>query len=627
MCGIAGIVSSQERVPADLIEAMCEAQRHRGPDSRGLHLEDGVGLGIQRLRVIDLETGDQPIYNEDRTVVVTLNGEIYNYRELRRELERRGHRFTTNGDTEVIAHLYEDHGPDLVRHLEGMFAFAIWDARRRRLVLARDRVGKKPLFYALVDGRLSYASELGGLMCDSAIPRRIDASSLDCYLAYGYIPAPWSIWEDVRKLPPAHTLIWEEGAISIERYWQLEYAEKLAGTRAELEEELRRLVGAAVRRRLIADVPLGAFLSGGVDSSIVVSEMAAASSTPVETFSIGFDDELYNELPRARQIAQRFATNHREFVVRPDAIELLPRIIRHYGEPFADSSAIPTFLLAEATRKHVTVALNGDGGDESFAGYLRHVANMLTARLDLLPRRGRAALAAAGRRIPSGAEQKGRRAYAQRMLSSLAADAAGRYAEHVSIFGESERANLLKPGFAHTIDRSRAREAITDPWQQSTANTALDVLLDVDVRTYLPDDLLTKVDIATMSYSLEGRSPLLDREVMEFAAALPRRHKAGIRGKKTLLRSAYRGRIPNDILDGRKMGFAVPLGRWLRNGLGSFAREALTAPGSALADVVDQGVVLGMLDAHGSGSADNSRRIWSLLILGEWLDRPEWGPQ
>src|SRR5262245_2835700 len=342
MCGIAGKVSRRGDVPTGLVEAMCERQAHRGPDSRGIHRSEGVTLGIQRLRVIDLETGDQPIYNEDRSVAVVLNGEIYNFPELRAELERRGHSFYTKTDTEVIAHLYEERGPKLVEELNGMFAFAVWDEPRRRLLLARDRVGKKPLFYAQGDGWLSFASELTALTADPDVRTEIDASSIDCYLAYGYIPAPWSIWSEVHKLRPAHTLVWENGETETERYWELDYSHKRADDRRQLEEELRERIGAAVRRRMISDVPLGAFLSGGVDSSIVVSEMAAASTQPVKTFSIGFEEEEYDELPRARVIAERFGTEHHEFMVEPDAIDLVPKLVRHYGEPYADSSAIPT---------------------------------------------------------------------------------------------------------------------------------------------------------------------------------------------------------------------------------------------------------------------------------------------
>jgi asparagine synthase (glutamine-hydrolysing) len=618
MCGIAGKVAAGRPVAPAVVEAMCDLLVHRGPDSRGVHQADGVALGIQRLRIIDLETGDQPIYNEDRSVAVILNGEIYNYDELRRDLKQRGHSFSTEGDTEVIAHLYEELGPGLVRELHGMFALAVWDERRRRLLLARDRVGKKPLFYAQGDGWLAFASELRALMTDEEIPRDPDPSSVDCYLAYGYIPSPWSIWRDVRKLPPAHTLVWEAGQHTIERYWHLDYSQKRHEDPRELEEELRRLVGLAVRRRMVADVPLGAFLSGGVDSSIVVSEMAAASSLPVRTFSIGFENERYNELPRARLIAERFGTDHHEFIVKPDVTDLIPRLARHYGEPYADSSAIPSFYLAELARRHVTVALNGDGGDESFAGYPRHIANSLTSGLDRIPFALRSTASRLAGLLPSERDAKSRLSYLRRFISSLDGDAVERYTRHVSIFDAARRESVLSPDLHHQVDAMRAPAVIQEPWSRATGDRLLDVLLEVDVSTYLPGDLLVKVDIAAMAHSLEPRSPLLDAQVMEFAASVPSRHKARITGKKRLLRSAYRGHVPDAILDGTKMGFAVPLGSWLRNGLSAYAEQVLLDPGTLRRGYFRETGVRSILDAHRAGQGDRSAQIWALLMLEQW---------
>jgi asparagine synthase (glutamine-hydrolysing) len=618
MCGIAGKVSSRGAVPAELVERMCERQAHRGPDSRGIHSSEGATLGIQRLRVIDLETGDQPIYNEDRSVAVVLNGEIYNFPELRAGLESRGHSFYTRSDTEVIAHLYEERGPDLVEELNGMFAFAVWDERRRRLLIARDRVGKKPLFYAEGDGWLSFASELPALMADPEVRTEIDPSSIDCYLAYGYVPAPWSIWRDVRKLRPAHTLVWEDGKSRTRRYWQLDYSSKRRGDSRELEEELRERLGAAVRRRMISDVPLGAFLSGGVDSSIVVSEMAAASSQPVKTYSIGFEEEEYNELPRARLIAERFGTDHHEFVVQPDAVDLVPKLVRHYGEPYGDSSAIPSFYLSELTRRHVTVALNGDGGDESFAGYLRYVANSLTGHLDSIPRPLRRGVAALGRSLPKTPGSKSLLSRAQRLLVSVDADSIERYRRHVSVFNDAERAELLDPEFRATVDLARAPGVIATPWQRASGKSMLDRLLEVDVSTYLPEDLLVKVDIASMAYSLEARSPFLDPEVMEFAASLPPREKANLGRKKYILRRAYRGRIPDSILDGTKKGFGVPLGAWFRGDLQGYARELLLDRTTLDRGYLNETAVRSILDAHAAGQGDRSMQLWILVMLESW---------
>jgi asparagine synthase (glutamine-hydrolysing) len=617
VCGIAGKVDRDAGVSASLIERMCERQAHRGPDSRGVYSGDGVGLGIQRLRVIDLETGDQPVYNEDRSVVVVLNGEIYNYRELRRELEGRGHSFSTHGDTEVIVHLYEEEGPGLVQRLSGMFAFALWDERRRRLLIARDRVGKKPLFYSDRSGSLSFASELGALMADPAIPREVDPAAIDCYLAYGYIQAPRSIWRAVKKLPPAHTLVWEDGSTRIERYWRLDYSQKANAPLPELEEELRRHVSAAVRRRMIADVPLGALLSGGVDSAVVVSEMAAAASQPVKTFSIGFSQEEFNELPLARLTAERFGTDHEEFMVEPDAIEIVPKLVRHYGEPFADSSAIPSFYLAELTRRQVTVALNGDGGDESFAGYLRYVANSLSGGLDLVPRPLRRGAAAAAERLLRIGDARGVRSYGRRFLTSVGEDAPGRYADHVCIFNRTERQALLdEPAPAATV--AETADVIAGPWRGASGRGRLDALLETDVDTYLPGDLLVKMDIASMAYSLEARSPLLDPELMQFAASLPARHKARVASKKWILRRAYRGRVPDQVLDGKKRGFGVPLGAWFRHELRDFTRDVLLDPVTLGRGLTREAPVRELLDQHQIGGADRSMQIWALLMLELW---------
>ena len=601
-----------------MVERMCAALAHRGPDSRGIHAEDGVELGIQRLRVIDLKTGDQPIYNEDRTIAVVLNGEIYNYRELADDLRRRGHRLATKGDTETIVHLYEDLGDDCVRELNGMFAFALWDARRRRLLLARDRVGKKPLFYWSRDGTLGFASELGALVVDEEAPGDIDPEAIDAYLAYGYVPAPLSIWAGVRKLPPASTLAFEPGGTEprIDRYWRLDYSRKLSEDRRELEEELRRRVGAAVRRRMIADVPLGAFLSGGVDSSIVVSEMASASSEPVKTFSIGFEVEAYNELPQARKVAEVFGTDHHEQIVRPDAIELMPALVRHYGEPYADSSAIPSFYVAEFARRHVTVALNGDGGDEDFAGYLRHAANSLTAPVDRLPLVARRAAARLGELLSTGPRTMAARA--NQLLTSLDQDALERYRRHVSVFTSPQRERLFEPGFAREIDPATATDVIAGPWNQASGASRLDVMLEVDVLTYLPDDLLVKMDIATMAHSLEARSPLLDPEVMEFAAALPPRLKLRGLRKKWLLRQAYRGIVPDEILSGAKRGFSVPMGDWLRGELRGHVRDVLLDPRTLARGYFRQAEVERILQRHDQQRGDHSLQIWALLMLEQW---------
>jgi len=605
-------------VDREVLERMCAALEHRGPDSRGLALEDEAGLGIQRLAVIDLVTGDQPIYNEDRSVAVVLNGEIYNFRELRADLARRGHTLATHGDTEVIVHLYEEYGADCVRHLHGMFAFALWDRKRRQLLIARDRIGKKPLFYAQLGGGLAFASELRALMEDSDVPREIDLAAIDRFLAYGYVPAPGSVFSAVRKLPPAHTLTLRDGRVTLARYWSLDYSRKLqVSDPRELHEPIRDALRAATRRRLIADVPVGAFLSGGIDSSAVVAAMAQEGTGQVKTFSIGFEQEAFDELPHARLVAQRFGTDHHEFVVRPDAISMVPRIVRHYGEPFADSSAIPSFCLAEVTRRHVTVALNGDGGDESFGGYTRYVSQRMASRLERLPGFMRRGAASAGRRL-GGREVSSLASRARRLTEALPLDAPTRYSRYMSWLDEDRRSDLYTPEFAALVDIPAAREVIARPWREASGDDLVDVMLEVDAGTYLPDQLIAKVDIATMAHALEARSPMLDHEFMEFAASIPSELKVRGTQKKWILREALREWLPGEILDRPKQGFTVPVGHWFRHDLRDQVRDVLLDPAALERGYFRREVVESMIDRHTSGRSDEAKPLWALFMLELW---------
>jgi asparagine synthase (glutamine-hydrolysing) len=623
MCGIVGQARA-DRTPADpqLLARMCAALAHRGPDSRGIHVDDGVGLGIQRLRVIDLCSGDQPIFNEDGSVAVVLNGEIYNYRELRASLQKRGHRFVSTGDTEVIAHLYEEHGPDCVRQLHGMFGLAIWDARERRLVLARDRVGKKPLFYSQRGGRLTFASELNALMQDPEIPRDLDHAALDAYLSYQYVPAPLSVFRAVRKLPPASILVFTDGPARIERYWQLDYRRKLSlRDPRDYDELIREQIRRAVRKRMVADVPLGAFLSGGIDSSAVVAAMSEISPQPVKTFSIGFSTDDYNELPRARLVAQRFATEHEELVIEPDAIEILPKIVEQYGEPFGDSSAVPSFYLSEMTRKHVTVALNGDGGDESFAGYSHYAANLLLGRLDALPRSVRRLLGLAGAAIPASGRVDSTSSRARRLAATIALTPPERFAAYRSRLDGLDTDELYAPEYRALLGDSRAEQTIEKSWNVSLSDDMLDRMLGVDIETYLSGQLLTKIDVASMAYSLEARSPLLDHELMEFAASLPSELKLHGGERKVALRRALRGWVPDQVLDGPKQGFVLPLSDWFRGELRGYARDVLLDPVAVDRGYFDPRRVGQLLDGHARGERDDSRGIWTLLVFELWHQR------
>ncbi len=596
---------------------MCAGLDHRGPDSRGIHSEDGVWLGIQRLAVIDLHTGNQPIYNEDRSVVVVLNGEIYNYRELRAELQARGHRFGTDGDTEVIVHLYEELGEACVERLHGMFAFALWDRRRQQLLLARDRIGKKPLVYALRDGGISFGSEMHALLQDHEIPREVDHEAVNTYLGLGYVPAPLTSVRAVRKLPPAHTLVLRDGRVQIKRYWTLDYSHKLDLPLQEWRERIREQLLAATRRRLIADVPLGAFLSGGIDSSAVVAAMAEVSSGPVRTFSIGFDHAAFDELPYARRIAEQFGTVHEEFQVRADAVEVVPQLVRHYGEPFADSSAIPSFYLAQMTRRHVTVALNGDGGDESFGGYTRYVSNAMAGRLERIPLPLRRALGALGTSMPAGGEISSLRNKVRRLAAGLALDGAGRYVRYFAAFDATGRDGLYTPEFAAGVGAG-PEAVIADAWAQASGSDVVDRMLEVDVNTYLAGDLIPKIDIATMAHSLEARSPLLDHELMELAASIPASLKVRGREKKWILRETLRGWLPDDLLDRPKQGFSVPLSSWLGTDLRPWAQEILLDREALGRGYFRREAVEHLFARHAAGTEADAERIWSLVMLELW---------
>lgn len=618
MCGIIGQVRFDGApVEQQLPARMCAGLEHRGPDARGIYADDGVALGIQRLAVVDLDTGDAPIYNEDRSIVVVMNGEIYNYRELRDELRARGHTLATKGDTETIVHLYEEYGVDCVRHLHGMFAFALWDLRRGRLLIGRDRIGKKPLVYALRDGVLSFASEMGALLVDGDIPREIDPTAIDAYLGLGYVPAPFTALKAVQKLPAAHTLVFEGGEATIRRYWQLDYSVKEELPVEEWCERIREGIRAATRRRMIADVPLGAWLSGGIDSSAIVAAMAAESSEPVRTFSIGFDHEQFDELSHARQISERFGTVHEEFRVEAHAVDIAPKIVRHYGEPFADATAIPSFYLSELTRRHVTVALNGDGGDESFGGYTRYVANALAGRLDRIPRGMRRAIARAGARLPADGHISSPRNRARRLAVSMGLDPAARYARYKDLLNLPLREELYTREFAAVAAADR-HDATAKAWAATSGTHVIDKMLEVDVTTFLTGDLIPKVDIASMAYALEARSPFLDHELMQLAARIPATLKVRGSEKKWILREALRPWLPGDLLDRPKQGFVVPLSEWLRTDLRGWARDILLDPHSLDRGYFDRAAMERLLDRHAAGNDADDKRIWSLVMLELW---------
>ncbi len=621
MCGIAGQLRSDGTgVDEAVLARMCDALAHRGPDSRGTFVEGEVGLGIQRLRVIDLATGDQPIFNEDRTIAVVLNGEIYNYRELRTELVSEGHHFATNTDTEVIPHLYEKLGTDCVSRLNGMFAFALWDSTKQQLMLARDRVGKKPLFYADRPGAISFASELASLLQDPSIPRGLDHRALDAYLAYLYVPSPRSAFTAVSKLPPASILVHRDGRSRVERYWSLDYGTKQTfGSDGEMHEAIREAIIDCVRRRLVSDVPLGAFLSGGIDSSAVVAAMAQTASGRVRTFSIGFESQRFDELEHARAVARQFDTEHHEFVVRPDAMAMIPRIVHHYGEPFADSSAVASFHLAQLARQHVTVALNGDGGDETFAGYPRYPHMVALNRLERLPSPLRRLGARAGELLPDSGSNTSTISRARRLMNTIDMDMPHRYIAYMTAMGGGlHRNELYTDDFAALVGESIVDDVVLAPWHASTGKSAVDVMLDVDTRTYLPGDLLTKIDIATMAFSLEARSPLLDPQFLSLAASLPAEAKVRGQEKKVALRDALRAWLPGEILDRPKQGFEVPVSDWFRGELQGQVADVLLDPATIRRGYFREAYVRRLFDRHVQCLEDNSKGLWTLLMFELW---------
>jgi asparagine synthase (glutamine-hydrolysing) len=620
VCGIVGKVSVSGRVPAELIETMCCAVEHRGPDSRGTYMNDGIGLGIQRLRVIDLATGDQPIFNEDRSVVVVLNGEIYNYKELREQLRSRGHVFSTDGDTEVIAHLYEDHGKDCVQVLRGMFAFAVWDIRERRLLLARDRVGKKPLVYAVQGGTLWFASEIRALLADPTINREINLEAIDSFLQLQYVPAPVTAFAGIEKLQPAHTLVWHDGEISVERYWRLSYAtpERLP-TREEAHEEIRQRLLRATELRLRSDVPVGAFLSGGIDSSAVVAAMAMRSSTPVKTFSIGFDVDEFDERDHAREVSRLYGTDHHELVVVPQALEVLPKLVWHFGEPFADNSAIPTFYLSQLAREHVTVALNGDGGDENFGGYGRYATTRLADKLAATPRPVQLAAQKLSGLLRANGQVSSYRFRFRRETQLALLDEADRYAWRMAHVKPEETSELYTADFQRAVHGSVATSVIRDPFEASDATDDVNRRIDTDVQTYLPNALLVKMDITSMAHSLEMRSPLLDHKLMEYVARLPGSWKVDGEATKQIFKDAVRPWLPATILDRPKWGFGSPLSHWFRGELKNLPAEVLLDRRSVERGWFRESAVRTLIEDHASGQRDNTNRLWALIQLELWL--------
>ena len=618
MCGIAGRFNYDPFRPIDrvVLEAMTEALAHRGPDAAGYHVASGIGLGHRRLSIIDLSTGDQPLTNEDGTVWTVFNGEIYNFAEVRAELATHGHRFGTHSDTEVIVHGYEQWGERCVDRFRGMFAFAVWDAPARRLLLARDRLGVKPLYYAEIPERgVVFGSELKSLLEDPDLPREWRADAVDAYLTLLYIPAPSTIYGGIHKLPPAHVLVAENGTIRTSRYWDLEFTGDGDDCReSQYVERLEALLAESVRLRQVSDVPLGTFLSGGIDSSAVAAYMVETSERPPVTISVGFDHSAYDELSHARRVAEHLGCEFHARTVTPDIASVLPKLVWHFDEPFADSSAVPTYYVSKAARELVTVALSGDGGDELWAGYARH-------RVERWEQRARTVLGLATRAAGNLAHALPLSLKGARALRHLAADSADAYAfKHgYGMFEPEAKSRLYSPDFSASVRGADPFAAFRDIYRRCASTDPLDRALYVDVHTYMVDDILTKVDRMSMAVSLEAREPLLDHKLLEFAATVPTSLKLRNGKSKYLLRRALERRVPREILDRGKHGFEAPIGEWLRGPLSEMAGDLLHDGRLRARGIFNDREVARLWSEHRSGRDDHRHRLWQLVMLELWF--------
>ena len=620
MCGITGFIdlwdasgrTAEDR--AEILNRMCRIIRHRGPDDQGVMLETGVALGMRRLSIIDVAGGHQPISGEDGSVTIVFNGEIYNFLELKPDLEARGHKFKTNSDTEAIVHAYEERGPDCLKDLRGMFALAIWDDRARRLLLARDRAGKKPLYYTTTPkGTLVFGSELKTLLEHPDVERGLNVEALDAYLTLGYVPDPLSIFRHVHKLPPGHYLTFANGTVSIKQYWDFDFRDETPRSDDDYIAEVRALLDESVRLRLISDVPLGAFLSGGIDSSTIVALMARHMGQPVKTFSIGFHEDSYNELKYARLTAEKFGTDHHEFFVTPDICSIVDELAWHFDEPFADSSALPTYMVSKLARDYVTVVLSGDGGDELFAGYTRYVVDRKREGFGLLPKPFRErVMRPLSQRLPHAT-------WGRNYLHNVSLDPIARYLDSVSIFTSLNRNSLYTSDFSRQLEQGGYAGRL---FQQLLGNIQsdepLDALLYLDSKTYLPGDILVKVDRMSMAVSLEARAPLLDHKLIDLVTGIPASLKLAGLETKHLLKKAVSDLVPAEILHRPKQGFGVPIQEWINKQLRSRLRETLTETRTRQRGYIDTHYVDVLLDEHERGRRDHSMSLWALFMLELW---------
>jgi asparagine synthase (glutamine-hydrolysing) len=622
MCGICGIINRDFRVPvnAAIVKKMNDAIIHRGPDDEGQHVKQNVGLGMRRLSIIDLVTGAQPIYNEDKTVVIVFNGEIYNHDVVRSELEKKGHHFRTNADTEVIIHAYEEFGVDCVKKLNGMFAFSIWDERKKRLFIARDRIGIKPLYYYVDEKRIVFGSEIKSILQVPEVPREVDRKALDTFLTFEYIPSPSSIFKGIYKLPAGHWLLFENGQIKTEKYWFLDYKAS-PKNEDQLAEELREILLDAVKVRLMSDVPLGSFLSGGLDSSSIVAMMSKSMSTPVKSFSIGFDDSTYNELPYARAVAKHFNTDHFEEIIKPNAVELTEKIIGQLDEPFGDFSVFPTYLVSQMARKHVTVVLSGDGGDELLAGYDTYIAEKIAKRYARLPSFFRNGFVGPIiNSVPPTDKKKGLVNKAKRFIEGTNLPKELQHVRWMIFLQEAEKQLLYTKNFGQELNDHDPYQFILEKIDQISSTEPLDQQEYIDIKTYLVDDILVKVDRMSMAVSLEARVPLLDHRFVEFAATIPGPMRLKEKRTKHILKKAMTGILPDYIINRGKEGFSIPIKNWMKNELYPMMMDALSESNVKDAGFFEPKYVTQLVNEHLKGSENHSHRLWALMMFHMWRD-------
>jgi asparagine synthase (glutamine-hydrolysing) len=623
---------------------MCNILAHRGPDDEGMVFIRGdkylevknhneipghendfeIGLGHRRLSIIDLsETGHQPMCNEDASVWIVFNGEIYNFQEIKERLEKKGHLFKSKSDTEVILHSYEEWGVECLSHFRGMFAFAIWDSRLQQLFMARDRLGEKPLVYFRQNGHFAFASEIKALLQVPDVERKVNDTAIHHYLTYQYVPSPDTIFEGMQKLPPAHYLLYDrDGNLKIERYWKLHFnsTHQTYPDLQELNDRIRTELEESVRLRLISDVPLGAFLSGGVDSSLIVGIMARLSEKPVKTFSIGFEEKEFDELSYARIVADHFSTEHHEFIVKPDAIGILPKLVWHYNEPFADSSAIPTYYVASLTKDFVKVVLTGDAGDENFAGYPRYLRSKWVALFTKIPEKLRKELMPAlVRRFSSLHWREKTLNRLADFMELLSHDQARNYAEQIKIFNAKEKNDIYTKEMAHYVEKVDSLDFLSEKYEEIETDDLLDKLLYLDINSYLPEDLLVKMDIATMANSLEARVPFLDHKLMEVVAGIPSHFKLKGSISKFILKKTFSDFLPEAVLKRKKMGFGVPISRWIKNELRDYVYEVLLDRKTLNRGYFKKEGIERLLEEHIASRYDHSAKIWALLFLEIWF--------